>query len=275
MNKRFFSSLLLGFGATLGVLVAVAMPPGGWGVAIGVGLGLLCCIPLFVISMMVLTRDRSRRRDQDNYEATVQQPPIIIVQQPALPYGNGYAQPQYELYDGQGYVQLEVPEGYEYYPQGYLAQPQPRQERRRPQAQPQPQYYEEPAPQRLRSGKRRAQPQPGYYAEAAYPYEEQQYYYNQPEAYYPQPVPTNENEAAVYGYYDANGQPQYYQEQNPPIAQRSYSEADYNDYYNTYQPEPPRERRQSANPRPRRNSAAPVQDDSPVVDGQFRTIGGV
>ena len=56
MTKRFFTSLLLGFGGTLAVLVAISMPPGGWSVAVGVALGLLAALPLFLVVMALIKR---------------------------------------------------------------------------------------------------------------------------------------------------------------------------------------------------------------------------
>src|SRR5947209_6089090 len=97
--KKMFGSLLLGFGATLGVMIAIAMPPGGWGVAVGVGLGLLACLPLLLVVVLLIGRGRFDRqtpqreyRDRD-YEEAPQ--PIIIMQQPAFQP----AQPSpYEMY---------------------------------------------------------------------------------------------------------------------------------------------------------------------------------
>lgn len=79
--KKLFGSLMLGFGAALGVFVALAMPPGGWGVAVGVGLGLLGCLPLLLIMMMLIGRGQTDRRSQMYEEAP---PPVIIIQQPGL-----------------------------------------------------------------------------------------------------------------------------------------------------------------------------------------------
>jgi|GEM_PF-5990339 len=47
--KKAFLSLLIGFGATIGVLVAVAMPPGSWAVVVGVLLGILAFVPVFFV----------------------------------------------------------------------------------------------------------------------------------------------------------------------------------------------------------------------------------
>ena len=89
--KKFFLSLMLGFGAALGVFVALAMPPGGWGVAVGVGLGLLGCLPMFLIMMMLIGRGHTDRMKQV-YEEAPQ--PVIIVQHSGGydPFG-GYGQP--------------------------------------------------------------------------------------------------------------------------------------------------------------------------------------
>jgi hypothetical protein len=272
MNKKFFASLMLGFGASLGVLIAVAMPPGGWGVTVGVMLGLLASVPLFIVLLMVLSRDRSR--PAKHYEEQPQ-PQIIVMPQPqvALPYGaNVYAQPGYELYNTpDAYGQFEAPEGYEYYPQGYLAQPQPQPRRQQPRPQPQPQQYYEEAP-RLRPAKRR--PQPGYYIDpnAAY---EQQYYTQQPDPYYAEP------EAYDNYYYDQPQPGEYYDERNynqPPLqaARRTQQRyAEYEEDYGTYQPEPaPERQRPATQPGRTRRSNIPTtpQNDEPI-EAQFRTLG--
>lgn len=93
--KKFFISLMLGFGAALGVFVALAMPPGGWGVAVGVGLGLLGCLPLLIIMMMLVGRGHTDRR---NYAYKEAPQPVIIIQHPggqALGYDPFTAQAPY------------------------------------------------------------------------------------------------------------------------------------------------------------------------------------
>lgn len=280
MNKRFFASLMLGFGVTLGVLVAVAMPPGGWGVAIGVSLGLLASIPLLIVLVMLLSRDHHSRRETYEEPAPQQIPVIIMAQpQPGLPYGGRYAQPEYELYNPEAYSQLEVPEGYEYYPQGYLAQPQP-QPRRRNDRRAQPQPYQEAL--RPRSTRRRLQA--GYYPDPnAAAYEQQ--YYAQPEAedYYNQPQAAETGEA--YDYYYEQPQAEYYEEPQayaqPPRPSRrqryaeAYEEEEYTGYYQQEAEVAP-ERRRPATPatRTRRGYTASVapKNDEPI-DAEFRTIG--
>lgn len=266
MNKKFFSSLLLGFGATLAVLVAVAMPPGGWGVTVGVMLGLLGCIPLFIVSLMVLSRERRRPEREIKEEAP--QPQVIVLQQPALPYGVPYAQPEPELYaapEGYAYGYMEAPEGYAYYPQGYLAQPQPRPERRRSQQPPRPE---------------RARPrlQPGYYPEPNPAEYDQQYYYGQADDGYQQA----ELDPELYEYYYGQPQPEYYQEPQPqPRTRRRKAQSyGYDEGYAepAYPAEPPRRPVPQAS-RPRRNpgNVAPTSNGGgkdEVVDAEFRTIGG-
>ena len=146
--KKMFMSLLVGFGAALGVFVALAMPPGGWGVAVGVGLGLLGCLPLLLIMVMLINRGHTDQRPAPREYEEPQ--PIIIIQQPAF-------QPPpspYEMYGGSSaaYGYMDAPD---YYPQTIEPRRQPRVEprrlepnRRRPQEpvyyQPGPEYYAEP-----------------------------------------------------------------------------------------------------------------------------------
>lgn len=265
MNKKFFSSLMLGFGGTLAVLIAIAMPPGGWGVTVGVMLGLLGCIPLFIVSLMVLSRDR-RRPEREVKEETPQQVPVIIVQQPALPYGAQYAQPEAGLYGPETYAYgyMEAPEGYGYYPQGYLAQPQPQAPRQERRAQAQP-----PKPNRSRP-----RLQPGYYPEQNPAEYEQQYYYPQQDAYYPQA----EIDPELYEYYYSQPQPEYYEEPQPPArpSRRARYAQEYDEgYAATYPTEQPR--RPAPQPgRPRRSKVAPatLSGEGEVIDAQYRTIGG-
>jgi len=260
MNKKFFASLLLGFGASLGVLVAVAMPPGSWGVVIGVALGLLASIPLFVVLIMLLNRDRTRPREQYQ-EREPQQVPIIVVQQPGLPYGNRYVQPGYELYSQpEAYNYLEVPEGYEYYPQpqNYLAQPQPRPA--------EPPRRKKVNHQRLQAGYyAEPQPNPGY---------DQPYYptQGQPAEYYGRNQPIAETDLYGYYYEPEAGQAQpnyYYEEQMPPRRRvvRPEVEIEAEDYVG-YPPEQYR----PVN-RVRRSNIQSNQANDEVVDAKFRTLG--
>ncbi|MDB5079184.1 MAG: hypothetical protein JWP00_1108 [Chloroflexi bacterium] len=173
--KKLFGSLMLGFGAALGVFVALAMPPGGWGVAVGVSLGLLGCLPLLLIMMMLVGRGHTGRRNQVHGESQ----PVIIIQQPTG-------------YDPYGYDHYAVPA--QSHGHGYLSEPdyyEPvRQRRLRPEVT---QEYD-----RLPSARRQSQYPAYFQPEMAYP--AQDYYggdyYEQPEeeAYYyatPQPQPTH------------------------------------------------------------------------------------
>ena len=81
MTKRFFTSLLLGFGGTLAVLVAISMPPGGWGVAVGVALGLLAALPLFLIVMALVKRPPSTASYYDSYRGSQPASSNVIIQQ--------------------------------------------------------------------------------------------------------------------------------------------------------------------------------------------------
>ena len=77
MTKRFFTSLLLGFGGTLAVLVAISMPPGGWSVAVGVALGLLAALPLFLVVMALV----KRQPPVSSYRGSSPMPSGPIIQQ--------------------------------------------------------------------------------------------------------------------------------------------------------------------------------------------------
>lgn len=196
--KKLFGSLMLGFGAALGVFVALAMPPGGWGVAVGVGLGLLGCLPLLLIMMMLIGRGNIDRRSQVYEESQ----PVIIIQHPGgydpLP---GYASKQYAPQPC-GYMRVS-----DHY--GYPAEPV--RQRRLSQAAPQ-------AQRQLPSSRRKVQRQAYYQPEMAFSPED--YYagddYEQEPAYYydaPPPQPAHYD-----AYYGSNyGQPQaYYEEMAAP-----------------------------------------------------------
>lgn len=135
MSKKLFSSLLLGFGSTLAVLVAISMPPGGWGVAVGVALGLLAAVPLFLVLIMLIKRQPQYPVEHPaNYAGyhEPQMPPVVIIQQqlpqgqsmPLPPNAYGYAQGQYDDYaleqgDYNGYDQ----NGQEYFPTEQMLDP--------------------------------------------------------------------------------------------------------------------------------------------------------
>jgi len=175
MLKKLFVSLMLGFGATLGVFVALAMPPGGWGVAVGVGLGLLGCVPLLLVLMMLIGRGHGDRRLREaDYQEAPQ--PIIIIQQPE-PAVYGYM-------DGSGYGYVAEPENYRTRPEWVLPS-----HRRRVQPEP---YY---------------QPQLDYYG-PEYGYEPGAY------QQYDTPPPQPQQYDAYYGPPTRNGyqvqQPEYY-----------------------------------------------------------------
>lgn len=135
MSKKLFSSLLLGFGSTLAVLVAISMPPGGWGVAVGVALGLLAAVPLFLVLMALIRRQPQYPPEHPaNYGGyrEPQMPPVVIIQQqlpqgqamPLPPNAYGYNQAQYDDYaleqaDYYGYDQ----NGQEYLPAEQMLDP--------------------------------------------------------------------------------------------------------------------------------------------------------
>jgi hypothetical protein len=108
MIKKSFISLMIGFGATLAIFVAVTMPPGSWAVIVGVILGMLAIIPVLLVILMFISRQPAHR--------TVEQPqsrPQIIVMQP--PVQQAYTlpqtpyQPQYlPHYEQQGYVTTQA-----------------------------------------------------------------------------------------------------------------------------------------------------------------------
>lgn len=186
--KKWFTSLMLGFGATLGVFVALAMPPGGWGVAIGVALGLLGCVPLLLITVLVLNRNNQRQIAQEP------QQPVIIFQQ------SQPAQPNYEMYG--------APQPYDY---GYMEAPaQPTRQ----------QYYFEP-------GYPEARPQRRYYRQAPMPRQpepsylpEGDYYDSAEEDFEPYYAVNN---APVY-YEPRQPQPSYQQQYDPYYSQPYYAE---------------------------------------------------
>ncbi|MEI6043369.1 MAG: hypothetical protein WCS37_03145 [Chloroflexota bacterium] len=253
MKKVSFASLMLGFGGTLAVLVAVAMPPGGWGVAVGVGLGLLGCIPVFVIAIMVVNRDRSRRYERESYEeAAPPQIPVIVVQQPGLPYGNHYAQFQPETYN-----YFEVPEGYEYYPQEYLAPPPPRQKRHQVSRRP---SLVEP----------RLQPA-GYYPSPNATNYTGDRYYNQPENYYGQAGQAVDPR----GYYDNDYlqlDPYQRAEARRSVSHQQLDRYEEEDGCGYAAVEPATRERQPGKAKARRSNISKTRHDEPV-DAEFRTIG--
>lgn len=190
--KKFFISLMLGFGAALGVFVALAMPPGGWGVAVGVGLGLLGCVPMLLIMLVWIGRGHPDRPKQI-YEEPVQ--PVIVMQHPG-----GYD-------PFAGYDRAQPP----YYPPHYMPEPQyyayaePASRRRGGPSHPQlhPQDYH------WLPSSRRHRPAPTL---SAYPeYAPEEYYageYYAPEpAYYDAPPPQPDHYDAYYGPREAG----YYQ----------------------------------------------------------------
>lgn len=148
--KKLLGSLMLGFGAALGVFVALAMPPGGWGVAVGVGLGLLGCLPLLLIVMMLVGRGSLERHRRIEYEEAPQ--PVIIIQHPG------------------GYDPL--PEQY-YPPRNRMPEPEYYAEPVRPRrvSQPTPEHYQPLPPSRRRTA---------YYPEEYFSGEEPAYYYDAP-----------------------------------------------------------------------------------------------
>jgi hypothetical protein len=185
--KKFFISLMLGFGAALGVFVALAMPPGGWGVAVGVGLGLLGCLPLLLIMMMLVGRGHTDRRSYA-YEEAPQ--PVIIIQHPG----------GYDPFTGyrQGQPPYLPPQPPPVYPPEleYYAYAEPVQARRPSHGPSQPQeqdYY------RLPSSRRRNHPAQGRYLEQGPgDYYEEDYYGPEP-AYYDAAPPQPARYDAYYG----------------------------------------------------------------------------
>jgi hypothetical protein len=185
--KKWFGSLMVGFGATLGVFVALAMPPGGWGVAIGVGLGLLGCVPLLLIIILLIGRNNNRRHEE---YSEAQQPVIIVQQPPAMPqpdYYNYMPHPQNYGYMPQPQSQADY---YGYEQQNYqVAPPRPR---RRPQPMPENYYYQNRLPEAdydyyEEDDSYDYEPEYGYYADPRQqPYEP---YYPQPQSRYRQPEP--------------------------------------------------------------------------------------
>jgi hypothetical protein len=116
--KKSFISLLIGFGATLAIFVAVTMPPGSWAVIIGVLLGLMACIPVLLVMVAFLSRGNKQ-------EAPPPQP-IIVMQPPmpqgyAMPYNEGGYLPQYDAY---GYPYQLEPQ------RGKKRRPDPREQQR-------------------------------------------------------------------------------------------------------------------------------------------------
>ncbi len=192
--KKLFGSLMLGFGAALGVFVALAMPPGGWGVAVGVGLGLLGCLPLLLIMMMLIGRGHTDQRNRAYEESQ----PVIIIQHPG-----GY-DPLPEQYASQPRGYMRVSDHY-----GYSAAPV--HQHRVSQATPQ---FQRQLPSSRRKIQRQAYSQP----EMAYPPEE--YYaddYGHEAAYYydtPQPQPAHY--AAYYGSRNEQSQAYYNEVEAPP-----------------------------------------------------------
>ena len=197
--KKFFISLMLGFGAALGVFVALAMPPGGWGVAVGVGLGLLGCLPLLLIMMMLGGRGHTDRR---NYAYEEAPQPVIIIQHPGgydplNGYGPAHAQPLPQYLPPQ-------PQQMEYYayaeplrpPHGLSHGPSQGQSRRSPHGAPQLQeqdYYRLPSSRRSHAQGRYPEHGPADY----YEYEEE--YYEPEPAYYDAPPPQPDRYDAYYG----------------------------------------------------------------------------
>ena len=105
--KKFFSSLLLGFGSTFAVLIVLAMPPGGWGVAVGVALGLLAAVPLFLVLMTLIKHQSVNQAIYQEHSLSYREPaavpPMVIIQQ-RLPQGQSMPLP---------------PNAYQYYPEQY------------------------------------------------------------------------------------------------------------------------------------------------------------
>ncbi len=240
--KKLFASLMIGFGAALGVFVALAMPPGGWGVAIGVGLGLLGCIPLLLVLLMLIGRGNSGRHVI--YETPSPEPvqPIIIFQQmPPAPEAANYG--YFEANPGYGYS--VTPEYQNGYAGGQPAQLAPSRRRRRtqelppqaPEYYPNDYYYNQPGYDQYQSYQ-----QP--YQYEAPPPQPQQY-----DAYYGPPVRNQPN----YGY---AAQPEYYEE----------------DEYEAAPAVQPGRREAKARPaqRPTR-SRRPAREET--VEGEYRTIG--
>jgi hypothetical protein len=200
--KKFFISLMLGFGAALGVFVALAMPPGGWGVAVGVGLGLLGCLPLLLIMMMLVGRGHTDRR---NYAYEEAPQPVIIIQHPGgydpfNGYVHGQTMPQYLPSQPPPVYPSEL----EYYAYAEPVRPShgsshglphgPSRRQSHLQASPPEQDY-----YRLPSSRRRSQPAQGHYPEQLPgDYYEEEYYEPEP-AYYDAPPPQPDRYDAYYG----------------------------------------------------------------------------
>jgi hypothetical protein len=167
--KKLFASLMLGFGAALGVFVALAMPPGGWGVAVGVGLGLLGCLPLLLIMVMLVGRGQIDRRTPV-YEEAQPQPPVIVIQPPGLydPF------PDYHQSQGQGRGFFPEPDYYAYPSEPVFS-------RRMSQAA-LPDYHH--LPPAYRPPRPRPYYQPEYQPEYQLDYQPERLAYNSPE-YYP------------------------------------------------------------------------------------------
>jgi hypothetical protein len=243
--KKLFASLMVGFGAALGVFVAIAMPPGGWGVAVGVGLGLLGCVPLLIVLVLLIGRGHGDRRLRDTAYEEAQQPIIIIQQPPAIQPETAYGYVEAPAY---GYGYAPAPE-YAYIPE------RPRPERvlpsRRRRAQqeayyrPQPDYYE---------GDYYGQPgyeQYGYQQQYETPPAQPQQY----DAYYGPPV-----RQPAYGY---QPQPEYYEE---------YEDGYEYDPRYQLQPEPREIQPRRATPTRKQVRPRRVKTED-AVEADFRMIG--
>jgi hypothetical protein len=205
--KKLFASLMLGFGAALGVFVALAMPPGGWGVAVGVGLGLLGCLPLLLIMMMLVGRGQVDRRTLV-YEEAQPQPPVIVIQPP------GRYDPFPDYHQGQG-RDFRPESGYYPYPV------EPVFSRRMSQAA-LPDYN------RLAPANRQPHPRPYYQPE--YPLEYQPEYQSE---YQPERLAYNSPEYYPAGYAGpSEDEPVYYAAPAPGLP-------DYAAYYGSYPAQPP------------------------------------
>jgi hypothetical protein len=75
MVKKAFLSLCLGLGVTLGVFIALQMPPGGWGVLVGVLVGMLSCVfvlmGVFIALRFGNSAHRNNSSDNSSYRGRV------------------------------------------------------------------------------------------------------------------------------------------------------------------------------------------------------------
>ncbi len=268
MNRSFFGSLVLGFGATLAVLVAVAMPPGGWGVAVGVMLGLLASLPLLLVLVLLLKRERAHPYSQRLYEEqAAPQVPVIILQQPAQTY-SPYERQVY-LSQGQAYEEIfDYPQAvgaYGYYEQDYdLNRPLPKEKKVR------------------QGGQRQSQPtrkaQAGYYGEA---YQPEDYapdvFYAEPEIHGRPSETGPAQHSRYYGSYEeyTQSEPDVYAEQAYTTPRRERLKAESGYYNQTGSPFEPAGTGAAPYSKKSRRSIVPARPEEEPLDAEFWAIGEV